>query len=120
VKGPLYAFKNMRRNAPKKLVSEAVKSAEEASRDGARVPARGGHERGEIAFKSETRERGDKRSPRIIPACKGDTRRPEHGSQVGAKNRPCRENPNLLELKWPIGAVGVIGDLKNLRYSSGL
>jgi hypothetical protein len=79
VKGPLNAFKNVTRNAPQKIIREAVVCSEKAGSNRGTVPAVRGHNLKLIAKKSEARERSDKKAPRLSPPSKSNTRSPEHG-----------------------------------------
>ena len=79
MKGPLNALKDMPRNAPQEVVSEAIVCTKKASSDRTIVPAGGGHGRGEVTFERKARERGDQDAPSVCPAREGDPRRSEHG-----------------------------------------
>ena len=73
VKGPSNALKNVRRNAFKKVICEAVVSAEKASSDGLIFPARVRHGFRKVAFQGQARKRGDKDAPCVGPSREGDT-----------------------------------------------
>ena len=84
MKGPLDALEDMPRNAPKKVVSEAIVSTEKASSDRTIIPARRGHGVGEITFKRKARDGGDKDAPSVSPAREGDSGSSKHSSEIAA------------------------------------
>jgi len=69
MKGPLNALENMFWNAPQKVVCKAIVCAKEACGNRTAIPAGRRHGGREVAFKGETRKRGDKYFPAIGPAC---------------------------------------------------
>jgi len=63
VEGPLDALKDMPRNAPREVVSEAIVCTKKASSEGAIVPAGGRHDSREVIMERKARERGDQDAP---------------------------------------------------------